>query len=133
MSPTMMCPKVAPWARLALRVLVGFVFLRAGWMKLQDPAMVEGMLTGMNFPLPALMAWVLILVELVGGALLMLGLWTGYNTIPLMIVMLVAFFVVHMKGGFKESQLVLLLFLVLLGFHTAGAGEMSLDHKMSKK
>jgi len=128
------CPKVAAFARLLLRLTVGAIFIQAGWFKLQNPAMVQGMLSGMNFPLSEVFTWVLILTELVGGALLALGLWTKYATVPLMFVMAVAFFTVHLKDGLVATTwFVMLLFFALAVFYTSGAGDLSLDRKCLKQ
>lgn len=130
-SNEVICPQLAAFARLLLRVTVGAIFLQAGWMKFQNPAMIQGMLAGINFPLSDFFAWIVIFSELIGGALLVLGLWTKYATIPLMIVMLVAFFTVHLKDGLVATTwYVMMIFFALSVFFTSGAGKISLDNKL---
>ena len=70
-------------------------------------------------------------IEIMGVVLLFLGLFTRLITIPLMIVMLVATFTVHLSNGFSvanngfEIPLYYFLFLSILVSH--GAGKFSLD------
>ncbi|MBI2672436.1 DoxX family protein, partial [Candidatus Woesearchaeota archaeon] len=51
-----------------LRIVIGILFLLPGIMKLMDPAGITGMLTGLGFPAPSLLAWVLLLSEIIFGA-----------------------------------------------------------------
>ena len=54
---------------------------------------------GLGIPFPALMANLVILVELVGGFLLLMGLLTRIISVPLMFTMLVAATTVHLENG----------------------------------
>ena len=75
--------------------------------------------------------------ELLGVFLLTLGLLTRFISIPLMVVMLVAIFTVHLGNGFSagdngfEIPLYYLLFLGIFLSH--GAGKISLDNLIFKK
>ncbi|MFT4343122.1 MAG: DoxX family protein [Candidatus Woesearchaeota archaeon] len=73
-----------------LRIAVGLIFLVAGFGKLMNPAMPTGMLEGLGFPMAAMFAWVLIIVEIGGGAMLLLGWNVQYASIPLAIILVVA-------------------------------------------
>lgn len=86
------------YAPFALRLGLGAMFLNAGIMKLLDPAMVQGMLGGFGFPMPAFWTWLLIFVEIVGGAMVLLGLKMKWATPFLGIVMLVASVFVSSQG-----------------------------------
>ena len=76
-------------------------------------------------------------IEIMGVALLVLGLFTRLITIPLMIIMFVATITVHLSNGFAvanngfEIPLYYFLFLFLLVSH--GAGKFSLDFLMFGK
>jgi uncharacterized membrane protein YphA (DoxX/SURF4 family) len=52
---------------------VGFIFLVYGLNKIQNPAGFEQMLTGLSFPAPAILSWFVIVLEVLGGALLIAG------------------------------------------------------------
>ncbi len=123
-------------SHLVLRVVIGFVFFLHGLEKVQNIGMIQGMLTGMNFPAPELMGWVLALSELICGALLILGLVTRLATIPLMIAMLLALLVVHLPYGFSMAkggfEYVLALLGALFVLMTAGSSKVSLDHLLFK-
>ncbi|MEK7532692.1 MAG: DoxX family protein, partial [Patescibacteria group bacterium] len=65
-------------APLVLRLAVGAVFIVHGYSKVVDVAAFEGMLTSLNVPLPGFFAWVVTLVELLGGIGLVLGFLTHW-------------------------------------------------------
>ena len=71
-------------------------------------------------------------VEIMGVVLLILGLFTRIITIPLMFVMGVATFTVHISNGFSVAnngfEIPLYFFLFLLVLISHGAGKFSLDY-----
>ena len=94
------------WALLPLRLLVGFGFAAHGYAKLaRGPAAFAGILSAMGIPAPSFMAWATSLLELVGGASLMVGAAVGPLSIPLAIVMVTAMFGVHLRYGFSSIRL----------------------------
>ncbi len=129
------CEKLKGFSKLLLRLVVGGIFVYTGWMKLQNPAMVQGMLTGMNFPLPVVLAWVLSFSEFIFGILVVLGAFTCISTLPLMFIMVVAFLTVHIKDGLANqmTQYVMLIFTSLLTLCASGAGQYSVDAMIGKK
>ncbi len=74
----MISGKMQAWGLTVLRVVVGIVFLMHGYQKFFKFGFrgVAGMLTHLGIPLPAFFAIVLMLVEFVGGILLITGLAT---------------------------------------------------------
>ena len=68
----------APYGLAILRVVLGIVMLVHGWSKLSGGVgNVAGFFGGMlGIPAPGLMAWVVTIVELVGGILLVVGFLT---------------------------------------------------------
>lgn len=92
------------WAALPLRAVLGFGFMFHGYPKLFDPAQNEGFaatLTQIGIPAPEVMAWVVGVVEFVGG----LGLLLGWFVLPIAVLgildMLVAMFFLHLPAGFS--------------------------------
>lgn len=75
---------------------LGVIFPFHAWLKLnpsgpaKGPAGFAAFLKQMGVPLPGLLAWVVILLESVGAALLILGLGTRIVALGLAIDMLVA-------------------------------------------
>ena len=88
---------------LLLRLILAPVMLQAGYNKLahfEDTAAWFGNADwGLGLPFPELMTALAGGTELVGGALLLLGLATRLVSIPLMFTMLVAIFLVHWDNG----------------------------------
>ena len=75
---------------LLARIVVGEVFMTSGWVKLHNlPRMIENF-AGWGIPFPQFTTPFVSVVELVGGALLLLGLFTRFAAVPLAITMLVA-------------------------------------------
>ncbi len=78
------------------RILLGLLFLVAGINKFMGG--VDGFaagLEGMGLPLPALLAWVVILLEVIGGAFLILGYRVGQASAALSIFLILTIIVVH--------------------------------------
>ena len=55
------------------RILLSLVFLIAGYRKLMGVAASAGYFAKLGFPMPDVMVWVAIAIELGGGILLLLG------------------------------------------------------------
>ncbi|MBV1855457.1 DoxX family protein [Catellatospora sp. NEAU-YM18] len=126
-------------AKLIARLGLGVIFFAHGWQKLFDlgiPKVTAGF-RAMGVPLPGLSAWFATFVELVGGALLILGLFTPIVGLLLAIDMLGAYLTVHIghglfidKGG---AELVIALGVGALLLAAVGAGRYSLDHVLSRR
>lgn len=86
---------------LLLRLYLAPVLLQAGWQKymyFEDTVAWFGA-DGLNLPWPWLLAMLATATELVGGALLLVGLATRLVAIPLAITMAVAIVTVHAEHG----------------------------------
>ncbi len=116
---------------LALRLSLGAVFLGTGWGKLHNLPQFTSFLTELGIPFAAAQAPVLASIELVGGALILLGLFTRLASLPLMGIMIVA--ILTAKRAEIDGVRTLLAFdefTYLAGFlwlFVAGAGKASLD------
>lgn len=90
-------------ASLALRLILGPVLIISGWEKLTGTNYFGGMMDSFPFPfsiLPAELSWQMsIWIELIGGFLLLAGLAVRWISLPLMVMMFVAGYSVHMKNG----------------------------------
>lgn len=78
------------YAPLLIRIGLGGLFLAAGIMKLLDPAMFTQMLDGMGFPVAAAFAWIVIVLEVLGGAAVVAGFKLKWTVPPLAFILLVA-------------------------------------------
>ncbi|MCF2946497.1 DoxX family protein [Paraglaciecola aquimarina] len=90
-------------APLLIRLYLAPIMLQAGWNKYSHFNDIVDWFGnhdyGLGLPFPALMAFLAVAAELVGGALLLVGLATRWVSIPLMVTMLVAAFSVHWPNG----------------------------------
>lgn len=123
---------LVPYAPLILRVVAGVTFVVYGWNKLQNPAGFEGFVTELGFPAPAILAWFVLLLELVGGAALIVGLLVRPIALLFAIEMIVTSISVKLALGFApQGATGIELDLVLLGVSLAllilGAGRASVD------
>ena len=74
-------------AIIVIRILVGWVFISEGIQKFLFPAALGwGRFAKIGLPHPHVLAPVVGIVEIVCGALVILGLWTRMAAIPLLIV-----------------------------------------------
>lgn len=130
-------PKFAPLASLFLRVVVGVIFLVHGWQKLQGGVPgTAGFLATLGFPAPEFFAVLLIAAEVIGGALLIIGLYTHWAAKILAIVALVALVTVHLGKGFSVAtggyEFILLILAASLSVMALGGGRWSVDAHLKK-
>lgn len=121
---------------LIVRIGLGVVMIAHGWQKFSENT-VEGTTQGftqMGVPLPQIAAPGVIVLELFGGAALILGLLTPLVSAAYALTMLGASILVHAPNGFFASgggyELTGLLAVLSLGLAIAGAGRYSLDHAL---
>jgi putative oxidoreductase len=110
-----------------LRIATAFLFMAHGTQKI------------LGFPVPPSFAvelwslsWVAGMLELVGGALLLVGLFTRPVAFVQSGLMAFAYFIAHAPGGFwpivNRGELAALYCFVFLYLAAAGGGPWSLDH-----
>lgn len=98
--------RAARWAPIPLRLIVGYGFLEHGYAKLARGYDSFGnILHALGVPLPVAMAWATILVELLGGAAVLLGAFVPLASVPMAVVLLVAIVTVHLPNGFSSIKL----------------------------
>jgi putative oxidoreductase len=96
----------ARWAPIVLRLIVGYGFMAHGFAKLaRGPENFAGILQALGVPMPGLMSWLTVLIEIIGGAAVLLGAFVTLASIPMSIVLLVAIFTVHIQNGFSSIKL----------------------------
>src|SRR5262245_10192107 len=90
-------PKLAPYAAVPLRLIVGAGFLAHGLAKWQrGPEAFAGILHATGVPMPLVMAWVTIATEIGAGIAFLIGAFVPLVSIPAIILLLVAIFTVHL-------------------------------------
>src|SRR5215472_15916562 len=98
--------KLAPYAAVPLRFIVGYGFLAHGlakWSK--GPEAFAGILQATRVPLPHIMACVTIVTEIVCGFAFLIGAFVPLVSIPAIILLAVAIFTVHLPYGFSSIKL----------------------------
>ena len=117
---------------LVARITLGVLFVSTGWGKVHHLAKVTAYFNELGIPFPGIQAPMVSFIELIGGALLVLGLASRIAALPLMGSMTVAILTaqranVHglpdLFGLVEWTYLALLLWVAL-----AGPGKISLDH-----
>ena len=91
-------------AMLVGRILLGLIFLVAGWRKLMAVAGTAGYFTKLGLPMPEVLAWVAIAIELGGAILLIVGWQTRWAALLLALFTLIAAFAAHRFWEFDAAQ-----------------------------
>lgn len=127
---------------LPLRIGIGTIMTVHGLGKLGiGPAATPegiggfaGFLVSLGVPLPSVAAWVVTMVELVGGLLLLVGLFVRYAAVLIAADMVVATLLVHLPNGFAVSdggyEFTFLLALASISLVLSGPGVLSLERAL---
>ena len=139
------------WVPVPLRLIIGIGFMVHGWAKLsRGPSGFAKLLTQIGAPLPETTAWVSTFVELLGGLAIVVGVFVEVVSVPLIVMMLVAMFTVHLKYGFSSINTIgltpngpqfgppgyeinLLYIAGLLALILGGAGPLSIDRLLARE
>ena len=115
-----------------LRVVLGMIFLAHGWPKLFGGIeFTSSFLTSLGVPFSSVAAWILALLETLGGILLVVGYVVAPVALLLIVHTLTGIFLVHLPNGFYvvgpgqggiEFNLVLVAGLLVLIFVGSGFG-----------
>jgi len=92
------------WGVLFLRLVIGAVYVMHGYLALGvlGPQTIVGYITRMGYPstLGSVLAWYLIVAHLVGGVLIIIGLWTRWAALANVPPMASAVLLLHLPQGF---------------------------------
>lgn len=113
---------------LLIRVGTGLVFFMHGIMKFQSIGMINGFFTK-SLGLPPGTAMFIATIEVVGGLMLITGIFTRVAALVLGIEMLVAIFITGgINKGWDQHELEALLMAVSFGLVYTGSGKFSIWH-----
>ncbi len=132
---------VLDFGLLLARLVVGGTFIMHGWQKFNTMGVpgTTQMLTQLGAPYAQTSAWLLIALEIGGGALMVLGLLTRFVGVLFAADMAGAFVLVHMTHGFfitgggNGVELVLLLGVIGLMFAFTGSGRFGIDGTFARR
>ena len=123
---------------ILIRMYLFFVFWYAGTGKIDNFDKFSGYLGTLGVPLPDVLSWMVILTEAGGAALLLVGLFVRWISVPLLVVMFFAGYLVHYQNGWAHeangiefAAIYSLMILTLLCF--GGGKFLSLDYWVSSK
>ena len=126
--------RLAPYFRSVLRIVAAFLFVTPGLMKMFS--FPVGMPPGADVSRGSLL-WCAGVIEVIGGPLMLVGLFTRPVAFILSGEMAVAYFYAHAPHGFwpvlNNGQPAVFLCFIWLYFSAAGAGPWSLDAWLRKK
>jgi putative oxidoreductase len=102
-----LAPSFPPnWYAIPLRLVIGYGFLEHGYAKLlRGPDAFPQILAAMHMPAPHLLGWMTIAVEMIGGLAVIAGFLIPLASVPMIAVLLVAVFTVHLPNGFSSIKL----------------------------
>jgi putative oxidoreductase len=132
-----LCDRLDFAPSLLARLVVGAVFVPSGWAKLHNLGQFTDFFASLGIPFPAVQAPVVAGVELVCGALVLLGLGARLAALPLIGTMLVAIVtavwpdaegVVPLLGKIEPMLIAL-----LAGVAIHGPGAVSLDARIGRR
>jgi putative oxidoreductase len=132
-------PSVRDAALLAARLVLGVVLIAHGWQKVVTNgigATADGF-AAMGVPLAPASAIYASVVELVGGALLLVGAATALVGVLVVLDMIGAALLVHIGNGVFAGgggwELVGVIGVAALGLAVTGAGRFSVDHAVTAR
>ena len=123
-------------ALVIIRIFAGILIHIHGNMLFDSQTMhtmAESLSKDMGMPFPFLMAYLAKGSEFFGGLLLVLGLFTRFVTIPLIITMAVAAFVAHHGQITGDGEHAFLFLLIFVAFFFIGSGKWSIDYLLKRK
>ena len=121
-------------ALLLLRIGVGLIFVLAGWGKLTGIENVQAFFGNVGIPLAGIMAWVVALVEFVGGLMVLIGYKVKIPSLLLAFIMIVAILTVKLggDGGFSGMRVDIMLLVSSSAIAILGSGGYSVEGMLNK-
>ena len=130
----------ATWTEISytlVRIVIGIIFIMHGLPKWNNGIERVGNAFATNYGLPRWFAALAVFFELVGGACLVVGLFTRFFAAALAIEMLIAMFAVHFAKGYAAGgggyEYVLLIGIVTFAIAIRGGGPYSIDRAIGKE
>ena len=121
---------------LLIRLYLFYVLWFAGINKIDSFDKFSGYLGTLGVPFPDIFTWLVIITEAGGAALILIGLFVRWASIPLLVVMFFAGYLVHWQNGWPHEangiEFAAIYSLMLLTLLCFGGGKyLSLDYWVS--
>jgi putative oxidoreductase len=138
----------AGWFALPLRLIVGFGFMQHGYAKVAHGGdSFVHILGQLGVPMSFCLGWATIVFELLCGLAILAGFLVPLASVPMIIILLVAIFTVHLPNGFSSIKLLsvdamgahfgqpgyeadLLYLAAIVALMIGGAGPFSIDRRL---
>ena len=119
-----------------IRLYLFYVLWFAGINKIESFNKFSGYLCTLGVPFPDIFTWLVIITEAGGAALILIGLFVRWSSIPLLVVMFFAGYLVHWQNGWPHEangiEFAAIYSLMLLTLLCFGGGKyLSLDYWVS--
>ena len=120
-----------------IRLYLSYVLWFAGINKIDSFDKFSGYLGTLGVPFPDIFTWLVIFTEAGGAALILIGLFVRWSSIPLLVVMFFAGYLVHWQNGWPHEangiEFAAIYSLMLLTLLCFGGGKyLSLDYWVSR-
>ena len=121
-----------------MRVYLFYVLWFAGVGKIDTFDKFSGYLGTLGVPFPEIFTWLVVVTEAGGACLLLVGLFVRWTSVPLLIVMFFAGYLVHYQNGWPHEangiEFAAIYSLMLITLLCLGGGKyLSLDYWVSSK
>jgi putative oxidoreductase len=126
--------KISTFAPLPIRIMAGIAFILHGLPKFENLQGTQGFFASVG--IPADLAMVIGLLELIGGILLIVGLLTRITSILFIIEMIGAILIVKSGNGFMGEggyEVDLLLMSISISLLISGPGRVSIERDLLKR
>lgn len=113
------------------RILIAALFVISGFGKLMDPGGTAGYIAGQGLPMPQVLTWATIVVELLGGLMLVVGFKARFAAVVILLFTIVATVLFHPWWSDPGQKIMFLKNLAVMGglLYVAahGAGKLAVD------
>lgn len=123
--------------RFVPRLVIGIVFISAGWGKLQGLSKTIGFFESLHIPLATVAAPIVALLEVICGVCILVGLYTRAACLPLIVILSVAISTAHRSQFTSYMSLTemnpSLYIVILICIFSLGSGPLSLEQILFRR
>ena len=122
----------------SLRLYLFYVFYSSGTYRIDSFDKLSSWIGALNLPFPDIFTWTIIVTEMGGALLLIIGLFTRWACVPLITLNILFIYFIHLQNGWAQESngvqmpvtyIAMLLILLLMG----GGKFLSLDYWIAEK
>ncbi len=122
---------------ILIRTILAYLYIQSGYGKFQDMDSVVNYFMTLQIPWPHLNAYIVAAIELIGGAMIFIGLLTRFTSFLLSVIMVVALLTAQKESlssfGLLIETVEFLYFVLLFALFAKGSVVFSIDQWLRKK